>query len=144
MSQLKKYEDQEGERDVRNLRLQKSLQKNINLEKYVIKLEDTILKLRRNITELLEENEKNRNPEQIFRRPHSNTAEDKEMLMYLDDCSGAALRGDDLQDDDLTLTPDSSSQPPWNAKDKKESLVMLENLRASRNSIVGWRWNLQK
>merc|ERR1719285_1359279 len=110
MSQLKKYEDQEGERDVRNLRLQKSIQKNLNLEKYVIKLEDTILKLRRNITELKEENEKNRNPEQIFQRPYSNTVEDKEMLMYLDDCSGAALRGDDLQDDDLILTTLVSSQ----------------------------------
>ena len=105
MSQLKEYEDQEGERDVRNARFKKIERKNIKLEEYIKNLEETIAKQRRIVMELKEENKRAKSSSLAFLNNGVHSPCDEEMLMYLEDYSGAALRGDEIEDDnDLALT----------------------------------------
>merc|ERR1719397_799644 len=58
MGQLKEYEDQAGEQDIRNARLKKMERKNFKLEEYIKKLEETIAKQRRIVMALKKENKR--------------------------------------------------------------------------------------
>jgi len=138
MGQLRDYEERETERFIRNIHIKKTEQKNLDLEKYIKKLEETIVKLRTSNKELREEVERFQNSEQISRMPSRDTSHDKEMLMYLDDYSCAALRGEDQFDDDVPqITVASSDLELCGEKQGEKEGAMLEELRLMKESVCG-------
>jgi len=104
MEQIKIYEEGENEKEIMNSRMRKNNQKISDLLKYIIKLEEVILELRRKNSEIKEENEKHQNSEYNGRLPPVPTTPNQGMLRYLDDYSGAALRGDIPDDDQIPHT----------------------------------------
>jgi len=141
MGQLKEYEDQAGEQDIRNARLKKMERKNFKLEEYIKKLEETIAKQRRIVMALKKENKRAKSSSKaLLNGGHSPC--DEEMLMYLEDYSGAALRGDEIDDDnDLNLIHVDLTQ-----KDElhwEQDLPILETLGVS-NGRSRWREKLTR